>query len=130
MIFTLSNGTIKELARGSRMQIAIPVQQDGAASQVADDAVASLSVPDWVGTTPPRRETLDTIPAAGGPGLIPWLGHIAHDTPPPGNIVLRVDVVILNCYDSRRKTWGSLYPPRWPAAVEFDDGMTLPNAEA
>jgi hypothetical protein len=130
MIFTLSNGTLKELARGSRMQIAIPVQRDGSVAQVVATAVASLSLPEWAWVLDARRETIDTIPASGGAGLLPWLGHIAHDPPPPGNLVLRVDVVILDCYDSRRKSWGSLYPPRWPAALEFDDGRTLPHAEA
>lgn len=128
MIFTLSNGTIKELARGSRMQIAIPVQRDGSTAQVVEDAIASLDIPEWVGYRNGRRETIDTMPETGGSGLIPWLGTIAHDPPPPGNLVARVDCVVVECYDTRRKTWGSLYPPRWPAAVEFADGRTLPNA--
>lgn len=128
MIFSLSNGTLKELARGSRMQIAIPVQQDGSTAAVIDAAIASLELPEWVGShsTMAHRETLDTIPAAGGAGLIPWLGHIAHGPVPPGNLVLRVDCVVVECCDTRRTTWGSRYPPRWPALLKFDDGRTLP----
>jgi hypothetical protein len=122
MNFVLSSGTLKELGRGSIMRIAMPVQWEGSTEEVVRDAFGMLPIPYWVEVVECHRQLVATSPAADATGIMKHLGYLCENEPPsPSKLYLYVDVVIITLRDSRRKSWGSVYPLRWPAAVEFHD---------
>ena len=122
MDFVLSSGTLKELGRGSIMRIAMPVQWGGSTKEVVRDAFGMLPIPYWVEVVGCDRQLVATSHAADASGILKYLGHLCENEPPrPSKLYLYVDVVVITLRDSRRKSWGSVYPLRWPAAVEFQD---------
>lgn len=127
MIYTISRATEKELARGSIMQIAIPLIDDTEDSFYS--AIESLQLPEWSQIIDRSCESIVVIPTPkleDTQGLVRYLGQICHGREGSDNLRIRVEVVIITIRDGRRKSWGSTYPPKWPASVSFDDGRVLP----
>jgi hypothetical protein len=129
MIYTLSRATGKELARGSIMQIAIPSIDDTEDAFYADAVRESIQIPEWAKIIDQRCEVIEVIPSPkidDSNGLVRYLGQICTGREGSDNLRLRVEVAIITIRDGRRKSWGSTYPPKWPASVAFDDGRVLP----